>query len=549
MHDPVSIYLVMIASLFLLGALGEMIFARTQIPDVVWLIAAGILLRVSGLVEPEALAEIQPLFGALTLIIVLFDGGSKLVVSELIKSAPRATLLAVLSFTFSTFTVALVSMGAQALGLLPDWTWSHAIMLGAILGGSSSLIIMPSMQLAKVEERVANLVSLESALTDALCVVVTVAMIGIVVSGETSAGATLVSLGKSFGIALAIGVGAGWTWMPVLRLLRGNQHAYPVTLAALIMLYVVVDGAGGSAAMAILAFAVIVGNADALIKRVGFSMGENPLQLDQSVRTVHTQLTFIIKSFFFTFIGLMLAPPWSLLFFGVVVGSVLLVARFPAVKLANLGAGFSPAQTKLVTISLPRGLAAGVLATMPTQAGVQGTENLPSLVFSAVVTSIVVFAVGFKLAHNVAADESRTVDQPEIDPVGDGQAPDRTPPGDPTGTGTEAGKTAAVVHAAEAEVEGELSMSAAIGEIVQGHRPREDSDSNADPRPNSGAVPAPSRFSERAGPRRSVATNLNLPKQPPALFGEGLNPPAVLDTETATDPPPHAESEDGTKSV
>ena len=349
--------------------------------------------------SPAALADIQPLFGALTLIIVLFDGGSKLVVSQLIKSAPRASLLALLAFTFSTTVVAAVSMGAHAAGLLPDWSLAHGIMLGAILGGSSSLIIMPSMQLAKVEPRVANLVSLESALTDALCVVVTVAMIGVVVSGESSAGATMLSLAESFGVALAIGVAAGWTWMPVLRLLSGNAHAYPVTLAALIMLYVVVDGAGGSAAMAILAFAVIVGNADSLIKRVGFSIGDRPLQLEESVRTVHTQLTFIIKSFFFTFIGLMLAPPWSLLFLGVVVGSILLLARLPAVKLANIGAGMSPAQNKLVGISLPRGLAAGVLATMPAQAGAAGTENLPSLVFSAVVTSIVVFAVGFKLAR------------------------------------------------------------------------------------------------------------------------------------------------------
>ena len=50
--EPVALSLVMIACLFVLGAAGEMIFAKTQIPDVVWLIAAGVFFRVTGLVDP-----------------------------------------------------------------------------------------------------------------------------------------------------------------------------------------------------------------------------------------------------------------------------------------------------------------------------------------------------------------------------------------------------------------------------------------------------------------------------------------------------------------
>ncbi|TPV94803.1 MAG: hypothetical protein B7733_13400 [Myxococcales bacterium FL481] len=537
MDDPVSIDLVMIAGLFLLGAVGEMIFARTQIPDVVWLIAAGITLRASGLVEPAAFADTLPLFGALTLIIVLFDGGSKLVVGQLIKSAPRASLMALLSFTLSTTLVAAVSMGAAAAGLLPGWTLPHGIMLGAILGGSSSLIIMPSMQLAKVESRVANLVCLESALTDALCVVVTVAMIGVVLAGETTATGAAMSLAGSFGVALAIGVAAGWTWMPVLHLLRGHVHAYPVTLAALIVLYVVVDRAGGSAAMAILAFAVIVGNADALIRRIGFSIGDRPLELGESVVAAHTQLTFIIKSFFFTFIGMMLAPPWSLLLFGVAVGTILLLARWPAVKLANLGAGLSAAETKLVTVSLPRGLAAGVLATMPAQAGVSGTDNLPSLVFSAVVTSIVVFAVGFKLVRGKVSAPVATVathvtaETPGGSPLSSEAVsavaaslvqPDPAAP-HPVAVAPNAAPAVAspgeTVATPEREVptsppteEPEVPLSEAIREIVGAMPTREEPQ---DPRP---------------APRRGRQTNLDVPMQPPALKLESIpEEPAAVD--------------------
>jgi potassium/hydrogen antiporter len=400
----VTLFLLMIAGLFLLGAVGEIIFAKTQIPDVVWLIIAGIVLGpVTGTVPREMLSTISPYFAAITLIVVLFEGGSKIVLNDLIKAAPRASLLAVLTFVLTVIAVASVSMGFGAIDVLPEWSLLKGIMLGAILGGSSALIIMPSMALAKVEEKVANLVSLESSLTDALCVVVTIAMIDIIVAGSGSVGGAVLVLARNFGIALAIGMIAGWIWMPVLRVLAGNVHAYPMTFAALILLYVVVDYLGGSAAMGILTFAVMVGNAEAIMKRVGFSLGERPLEIDLSVRTVHAQISFIIKSFFFTFIGMMLSPPWGQLALGLLFGLILLGARIPGVWMATRGAGYHPAEIKLVTVSLPRGMAAGVLATLPFHSGVPGTENLPSMVFAAVLTSILIFAVGFPMARSSAA--------------------------------------------------------------------------------------------------------------------------------------------------
>ena len=60
--DPLALNLIMIAGLFLLGAAGEMIFARTQVPDVVWLIVAGVVLNATGLVDPSALDDVLPLF-------------------------------------------------------------------------------------------------------------------------------------------------------------------------------------------------------------------------------------------------------------------------------------------------------------------------------------------------------------------------------------------------------------------------------------------------------------------------------------------------------
>ena len=295
---PVSIFLLAIAAIFLIGILGEIVFDRTGIPDVIWLILVGIILGpVSGLVQKSQLEGIAPYFGALTLVIVLFDGGSELRLKELSRAATRSSVLAVSSFIFSVACLAVVSMGAATVGLLPDtWNWLDAVILGAILGGSSSVVIMPALRKAGLAPDLANLVNLESALTDVLCVVVTVACVRIAVSGAADAAESAVTLAKSFGIGLGVGAVAGLIAILFLRRLKRSSYAYPLILGVLLVLYAMIDELGGSAALGILAVAVMIGNAPALSKVVGL---EKVASLGRGVQNVHDEITFIIKSFFF----------------------------------------------------------------------------------------------------------------------------------------------------------------------------------------------------------------------------------------------------------
>jgi cell volume regulation protein A len=394
--SAVSLFLITIAGIFLIGVIGEVVFERTGIPDVVWLILVGIVLGpMSGLVDRSQLTGIAPYFGAITLVIVLFDGGSGLRLKELTHAAPRATVLALVGFVLSAGTVAAASVGAARLGMLPDsWGWLHGIMLGSILGGSSSVVIMPALAKAKLDASISNLVNLESALTDVLCVVVTDATVRIAVAGTTDAVGAAATLGQAFAVGLGIGVTAGLLALLALRALRGSSHAYPLILGALLIVYVLIDHVGGSAPLGILAMAVLVGNAPSLSKAVGLARS---VRLSRGVEHAHDQITFIVKSFFFVFIGAMLGPPWPLVALGAALGVILLGARIPAVFGATAGASMKGAERGLVTVSMPRGMAAGVLALLPTQAGIEGTEQLPVVAFASVFMTILVFAGGFPL--------------------------------------------------------------------------------------------------------------------------------------------------------
>jgi cell volume regulation protein A len=121
------------------------------------------------------------------------------------------------------------------------------------------------------------------------------------------------------------------------------------------------------------------------------------VSLDTSVRGFHSQMAFMVKSFFFVFIGAMLGPPWGLILIGVLFAGVLLGLRIPAVRLSTLGGGFSKNEQDMATVSMPRGMAAGVLATLPAAAGIPDTEELPVVVFACVFTTILIFAVGFPI--------------------------------------------------------------------------------------------------------------------------------------------------------
>jgi cell volume regulation protein A len=419
--SDVSLTLLAVAGVFLVGSVGEIVFARTRIPDVVWLILCGLALGpVSGVLDAAALLRIAPYFAAFALVVILFNGGSSLQLEGVAKAAPRAVLLALLGFGIAAAAVAAASMLGRRLGLFPPaWTWLHGAMLGAIVGGSSSIIILPAMATSKTDRKIADLLSLESTFTDALCVVAASTTVSLLLQkGHAGAANAALEVGRQFGVAFGIGVAAGLVWLLLLNVLRAAEHAYPITLASLLLLYVLIDSVGASAAMGVLTFAVIVGNARLFSRKLGLVA---EIDLGLGVRGFHAQVAFIVKSFFFVLIGALLRPPWGLVALGAALGVVLLVVRVPAVWVATLAGRFGRRERAIMTVALPRGMAAGVMATIPAAAGVVATEGLSTIVFACIVSTIAIFAIGMPLA-------SRGLRPPRAEPAPDASAQSEPPP-------------------------------------------------------------------------------------------------------------------------
>lgn len=400
--DSVVEFLIVLAGILFLGALGEFVFSRTGIPDVIWLVAAGIVLGpVLDFVSPNALQPAVPFFGAIALTVILSGGSYRLQLREVAPAAPRGLVLAVLGFAFTIIAICLFLWLATETGNIRPLPLSVWILIGAIGGGTSALVIMPTMATGHADPRVARILEVESSATDALCVVVTMGLIDLILSGSTALTQPLVSLGKGFIIGVGLGVFAWALLMPLVPTLRDKSHGYTTFLAAMLALYAVTEHLSGNGAMAVLTASLLLGNASTIVPRLIPGAQAQAFVATEIPRIMQGQMNFLIKSFFFVLIGLMFPISPKLIFLGGIASLFVLIFRFPAVVVSVRGLGMSRKQFWMLVIAIPRGLAAGVLSMIPLSRGVPGVENLSGAVFAMVVFSILIFSVAFSLVNKM----------------------------------------------------------------------------------------------------------------------------------------------------
>ncbi|VGO16646.1 K(+)/H(+) antiporter NhaP2 [Pontiella desulfatans] len=366
--DPVAQTLIVIAFLLLLGTFAESFFEKTGLPDVVWLVGAGILLGpVFKLVSPDIIEPAVPLFGAIALTVILAGGAYRLKLEEVLRVAPRGLLLGIVGFILSVCAVCLFFLIVTPLGWVREASLVYWVMMGAIVGGASALIIMPTVSKGGVDELVAHTLEVESSATDALCVVVTMVTIDLVVKGASGVSEPIVTLGRQICIGVGLGIAFAAIMIPAYPFFRGKDHGFMLFLAGMLALYGTTVSAGGNGAVAVLTSSLTVGNAAFIVPRLIPGAQPDVFVGTETGRIIQQQITFLIKSFFFVLIGLLFPTEPRLIGLGILAALFLLAFRMPAVALAMRGSQISRKQFFLLTVGLPRGLAAGVLATLPMQ--------------------------------------------------------------------------------------------------------------------------------------------------------------------------------------
>ncbi len=383
----------LLGSVLFLAYLFLAVFERTRVPDVLLLILVGIVLgpHVTGLASPADFGKVGSVMSTVALIVVLLLGGVELDLNALTR-ALRPTLYLTLT-TFAMTMSVVTAAGVMWLGL----GWLTAAMLGAILGGTSSAVVIPLVRGLALPDYPATILTLESALTDVLTVVLATALMQAAASREAAInpGHLLGSVLSSMVMATIVGVAGGVLWLAALRIGQRSEDAVIATIAFAFLVYGVAEALHFNGGIGVLAFGLALSNRERMgigaipvLRRFRFG------KLGPREHAANRQAQFLLKVFFFVYLGISIPfrDAWLLaLALGLV--AVVYAVRHVLVKLSLDAGRLTSEQAAAVCALAPKGLAAAVLASQPRELGIPGGEAIADFTFMVVLVSITVTAV------------------------------------------------------------------------------------------------------------------------------------------------------------
>lgn len=343
------------------------LFSKTKIPSVLLLMIIGLIIGpVFHLVSPADMGKGGSVFTTITLIAILFQSGTSLDLKTLKSSIGPATLLTILNF------VVALGLGIICGKLLLGLAWNESLFLGAAMGGTSSAVVIPMVNQLRPSESAGTILSLESALSDIICLVVAIALLSGFETGDVSMGSIAGSVVTSMLFAILIGVATGFLWIFILkRLLKHLNNSMFTSFALAFILYGFCEKIGINGGMAILAFGLAVAN----LYRSKFVINDilegnaNDFSLSQNERNFFSEIVFILQTYFFVYIGISISfKSFYAIVIGLVFAALIFITRYPVVSLLDLkGTKFTKRDLNLMRILGPKGLVAAVLSSLPLQ--------------------------------------------------------------------------------------------------------------------------------------------------------------------------------------
>ena len=373
----------------LLGYVCSIIFKKTQIPDIIWLLLFGFLIGpVFNLIDREIFVSIAPLLAAFALVIILFDAGLEMNLYKVIKQFPRSILISIVGIFLTIITIAFVST------FLFNFDWIRALLLGSIIGGPSSAIVISILKKLKVREDVRTIMDLESIFTDPIDVVLTIAIIQIYIS--TLPFYSIVGdIISAFSIGAVMGFIAGVVWLVLLNKIK-DGFDYILTLAILLLLYTFVEAVGGSGAVAALLFGLVLGSGKIFSKILRF---KHVATIDPSLKKFHEEITFFVRSFFFVAMGLIVSINSNFVLQGIIITLFIALARILTVAICTYKMNLNPVEKNIMRVVIPQGLATAVMAYVPLIYGIKDAEIFLNIAFIVILATIVYTTVGVKAIY------------------------------------------------------------------------------------------------------------------------------------------------------
>lgn len=364
---------------------------RYYIPDVLLLFLIGLILGpITGLISSQDIGHFGQLFALITLSIILFEAGLRIKIKSLWASLGSALWLIFLNLAATIFLVALIGVFFFNLPL----AWGVAI--GTILGSTSAAVIIPLVQSLGLKRETTSLLKIEAILNNIVVIVLVMAAMEAIELGAFSLMSLFKDLILIFSLSILWGFLWGWIWPWMLLRLRGIQNTLFVTPALILIIFGAAEWLGANGAIAVFIFGITLGN----LSENGFSIlrfvaKDKPFYLAQKEKTLFSSLAFLLKTYFFIFIGISinLSKPLYILWAGFI-ALALLGLRW--VILSVFFDWHLPKMDRfIIKIMYPKGLTESALLVLIGSTFLNQIAY-PVIMFTIIYTSILVFYARFK---------------------------------------------------------------------------------------------------------------------------------------------------------
>ena len=392
-------------ALLLIGFLGNYLFKKFSIPDVLILIFLGFLLGpFFKIIDVNLLQPILPIFASLALLTILFDAGLNLNLYEVIKGSPRAISLALLNVFVSILITSFLTT------IFLNWDLIYGILLGTIIGGTSSSIVIPLVSRIKNRERVKVLLSLESVFTDVIVIVLCLTLFQIISAKSVNLENALQDVASAFSVGIVIGLIVGIAWLRVLKSIKGEVYDDILTLSIALLFYAIVEVLGGSGAIFALMFGLVLGNG----KQITSFLRMEEFEAGKIMKKFQSQISFFLRTFFFVYLGLIISfqDYNSLIFAGMITLSIFAL-RWILSEIICWKDEELVKSKELISIMIPRGLAAAILAQFTLKYSLKQANFMINFVTAVILFSVIISVIGTSLVNKRFSKRERKKEEKE----------------------------------------------------------------------------------------------------------------------------------------
>ena len=210
---------------------------------------------------------------------------------------------------------------------------------------------------------------------------------------------------SAFSIGAIMGIIVGIFWLRILRIIRQETNDDILTLGIALFFYAFVEVLGGNGAIFALMFGLILGNGSEI---ASMFRSKEPYEASEMMRKFMSQMSFFIRTYFFVYLGLILViENPNLIVLGLVLSLLFLASRYVVVRFVTLNDEILEGNKKLITLMMPRGLAAAIMAQLAFSSNIHNAHMFPDITIIVIIATVLISSLGSYMVTRVTSNEKK----------------------------------------------------------------------------------------------------------------------------------------------